>query len=82
MRRRCVSTNRHRRLKLRKNICCMQRTFPIASRPLSKKNITPIHRKRTPKAVSPTPISAGEKKDAMSEVVVEGKESIYELITL
>ena len=33
------------------------RTFPIASRPLSKKNMMPRTVKRTPKPVRPTPIS-------------------------
>lgn len=32
-------------------------TFPMASRPLSKKNMTPRTVKRTPKPVRPTPIS-------------------------
>lgn len=37
-------------------------TFPIASRPLSKKNMTPRTVKRTPKPVRPTPISVRERR--------------------
>lgn len=32
-------------------------TFPIASKPLSKKNITPRNEKNIPKPVNPNPIS-------------------------
>jgi hypothetical protein len=36
-------------------------TFPIASNPLSKKNIIPRNKKAIPKPASPTPISERRK---------------------
>ena len=39
-------------------ICSNTLTLPIASKPLSKNNITPRNMKNTPNPVSPTPISA------------------------
>ena len=61
----------------RKNKCCSLLTFPIASSPLSKKNITPKKRKNTPKPVTPIPISAKERIRYLTSTV-----SLYDFIDL
>ena len=46
------------KVEVRMGICRL--TFPMASKPLSKKNSIPRNKKSMPRAVSPTPISASK----------------------
>jgi len=47
-----------------------QLTFPIAKRPLSKKNSTPRKRKNTPKPDTPMPISAHKMHTTLIIIII------------
>ena len=49
-----------------------QLTFPIAKRPLSKKNSTPRKRKNTPKPDTPMPISAHKMHTTLIIIIIKG----------